>query len=88
MYFDRRAAHVTYCVIAVRRSRDEDQQLESNVDDRLCPAPDPTTAGALHPPIKAASTRPRGCLHLDRRIDFSAICFGMLLHLVVAESIS
>jgi hypothetical protein len=49
MYFDRRAAHVTYCVIAVRRSRDEDQQLESNVDDRLCPAPDPTTAGALSP---------------------------------------
>jgi hypothetical protein len=32
-----------------------------------------------------ASVRPPGRLHLDRRIDFSAICLGMLLHVVVAE---
>ena len=50
-------------------------------------APHPTQPllALFHPPIKAASTRPRGCLHLDRRIDFSAICFGTLLHLVVAK---
>jgi hypothetical protein len=35
----------------------------------------------LHPPIELPSFRPRGRLHLDRRIDFSAICFGTLLHL-------
>jgi hypothetical protein len=34
-----------------------------------------------------ASVRPPGRLHLDRRIDFSAICFGTLLHVLVAESI-
>jgi hypothetical protein len=28
------------------------------------------------PPIQLASFRPGGRLHLDRRIDFSAICFG------------
>jgi hypothetical protein len=39
----------------------------------------------FHPPIELASFRPRGRLHRDRRIDFSAICFGMLLHLAVAE---
>jgi hypothetical protein len=37
------------------------------------------------PPIKLASFRPRGHLDLDRWIDFSAVCFGTLLHLVVAE---
>jgi hypothetical protein len=31
------------------------------------------------PPIKLASRRPRGRLHPVRRIDFPAICFGMLL---------
>jgi hypothetical protein len=39
----------------------------------------------LHPPIELASLRPRGRLHLDRRIDFSAICFGPLLQIVAAE---
>jgi hypothetical protein len=39
----------------------------------------------FHPPIELASFRPCGCLHLDRRIDFSAICFGALLHLGIAE---
>jgi hypothetical protein len=38
-----------------------------------------------HPPIKLPSFQPRGGLHLDRRIDLSAICFGALLHVVVAE---
>ena len=32
----------------------------------------------LHPPIELASFRPHGRLHLDRRIDFPTICFGML----------
>ena len=39
----------------------------------------------LHPPIELAGFRPRGRLHLDRRMDFSAICFGTLLHLGGAE---
>ena len=39
----------------------------------------------FHPPIELASFRPHGRLDLDRRIDFSAICLGMLLHLGVAE---
>ena len=39
----------------------------------------------FHPPIELASFRPRGRLHLDRWIDFSAICFGTLLDLIVAE---
>jgi hypothetical protein len=33
----------------------------------------------LHPPIELASLRPHGRLHLDWRIDFSAICFGAVL---------
>jgi hypothetical protein len=37
------------------------------------------------PPIESASRRPLGRLDLDRRIDFSAICLGVLLHLVVTE---
>ena len=36
------------------------------------------------PPIELASLRPHGRLHLDRRIDSSAIRCGML-HLGVAE---
>jgi hypothetical protein len=39
----------------------------------------------FHPPIELASIRPRGRLHLDRRIDFAAICFGTLLHIRVAQ---
>ncbi len=37
------------------------------------------------PPIELASFRPRSGLHLDRRIDFAAIGFSMLLQVVVAE---
>jgi hypothetical protein len=39
----------------------------------------------LHPPIELASLRPRSRLHLDRRIDLSAIRFGTLPQLIVAE---
>jgi hypothetical protein len=39
----------------------------------------------FHPPIELASCRPRGSLHPDRGIDFSAICFGTLLDLIVGE---
>jgi hypothetical protein len=39
----------------------------------------------FHPPIELASVRPHGRLHLDRWIDFSAICFGDLLQVIVAE---
>jgi hypothetical protein len=39
----------------------------------------------FHPPIELASFRPCGHLDLDRRIDFSAICFGTLLQVIVAE---
>jgi hypothetical protein len=39
----------------------------------------------FHPPIELASPRPRGRLHLDRRIDFSAVCCGQVLQLVVAD---
>ena len=40
----------------------------------------------LHPPIELASSGPGGRLPLDRRVDFPAISFGMLLQLVLAES--
>jgi hypothetical protein len=36
----------------------------------------------FHPPIKLASLRPRGGVHLNRRTDFPAICFGTLLHAI------
>jgi hypothetical protein len=39
----------------------------------------------FHPPIELASARPRGRLHLDRWIDFSAICFSMLVDVIVAQ---
>jgi hypothetical protein len=39
----------------------------------------------FHPPIKLPSSGPGGSLHLDRRIDFSAICFGDLLQVIGAE---
>ena len=52
----------------------------------ICAAyPAPPFLPFFHPPIELASFRPRGRLHLDRRIDFSAICLGTLLHVVVAE---
>ncbi|HEY6685972.1 MAG TPA: hypothetical protein VI094_07160 [Propionibacteriaceae bacterium] len=37
------------------------------------------------PPIELAGFRPPGRLHLDRWIDFSAICVSTLLHVIVAE---
>jgi hypothetical protein len=48
-------------------------------------ASDPTVSRllpVLHPPVELAGFRPRGRLHVDRRIDFSAICFRTLPHLV------
>jgi hypothetical protein len=33
----------------------------------------------------SAGFRPRSRLHVDRRIDFSAICFGTLLHIGIAK---
>jgi hypothetical protein len=39
----------------------------------------------FHPPIELASARPRGRLHLDLRINFSAIPFGTLPQLGGAE---
>jgi hypothetical protein len=48
---------------------------------------DPPFLPFFHPPSELAGFRPRGRLHLDGRIDFSAICFGMQLHVLVAESI-
>jgi hypothetical protein len=35
--------------------------------------------------MELPSSGPRGQLHLDRGFDFSAISFGKLLHVVVAE---
>jgi hypothetical protein len=51
----------------------------------FAPHATPPFLPVFYPPIELASFRPGGRLHLDRRIDFSAICFGTLLHLVVAE---
>jgi hypothetical protein len=52
----------------------------------VCTAyPTPPFPPFLHPPIELASFGPSGRLHLDRRVDFSAICFSTLLHVVVAE---
>jgi len=39
----------------------------------------------FHPPIELNACRPRGRLHLDHWIDFSAICFGTPLHIGVAR---
>jgi len=39
----------------------------------------------LDPPVQLSGERPRGYIHLDRRVDFPAICFGAPLHLVIAE---
>jgi hypothetical protein len=38
-----------------------------------------------HPPVELASFRPRGRLHLDRWIDFSAICCVPPLQVGIAE---
>jgi hypothetical protein len=68
----------------VSRSRDEGQQLGSTVDGRLLRATPPLLP-FFHPPIKLPSLRPRGRLHLDQRIDFSAICVGTSLDLIISE---
>jgi hypothetical protein len=39
----------------------------------------------FHPPIELASARPRSRLHLDGRVDITAIYCRQALHLVVAE---
>jgi hypothetical protein len=62
------------------RSPDKDQQLGSAVAGR-----DPTVPAGLSSSIELASVTPGGGPHPDRRIDFSAICFCTLLHLVAAE---
>jgi hypothetical protein len=41
----------------------------------------------FHPPIELASSRPRGCLHFDRRIDFATIRSSDQLHVVVEINI-
>jgi hypothetical protein len=52
----------------------------------VCTAyPTPPFLPFFHPPIELASLRPGGRLNLDRWIDFSAICFGTLLDLIVGE---
>jgi hypothetical protein len=45
----------------------------------------PPLLPVFRPRIELVSFRPRGRLDLDGWIDFAAICFGMLLHLGVAE---
>ena len=49
------------------------------------PKPIPLGRIFLHPPIELAGSRPRGRLHPDRRMDFSAVCVSTLLQLAIAE---
>jgi hypothetical protein len=35
----------------------------------------------FHPPIERAASGPRCCLDFDRRVDFAAICFGVVIDL-------
>ena len=39
----------------------------------------------FHPPIELAGCRSRRPLHLDRWIDFPAVCLSMLVYVIVAE---
>jgi hypothetical protein len=39
----------------------------------------------LHPVVDLPSSRPRGRLHLNGRINCTAVCFGDLLQVIVAE---
>jgi hypothetical protein len=39
----------------------------------------------FHPPIELTGLGPRGLVYLDRRIDYAAVCFVDLLHVIVAE---
>jgi hypothetical protein len=45
----------------------------------------PPLLALFDPPIEKTSWRLPGRLHLDRRIDLSAIRFGTLPHLGIAE---
>ena len=47
--------------------------------------PTPPFLPFFHPPIEPASLRPRGYVDLDGWVDISAISFGKLLHVLVAE---
>jgi hypothetical protein len=69
----------------VSRSPVEDQQLRSTVDGRPHRVPDPTIPAVPSPTNRAGQPSTTWRLHLDRRIDFSAIGFGRLLHIVAAE---
>jgi hypothetical protein len=51
----------------------------------VCTVRDPTTAGVPSPTNELASFRHFGRLDLDGWIDFTAIRFGTLLHVAVAE---
>jgi hypothetical protein len=52
----------------------------------VCAAyPTPPFLPVLHPPIKLASWCPCGRLDVDRWVDNSAICFGKLLDILLAE---
>jgi hypothetical protein len=51
----------------------------------IAPYATPPLLPFFHPPIELASLGPCGRLHLDRRIDFPAICRGKLLNLGVTQ---
>ena len=50
----------------------------------LAAYPAPLFPPFLDPPVELACLGPRGRLHLDRRIDFPAICSGDLLQIIAA----
>jgi hypothetical protein len=65
--------------MAVSRSRDEDQQLDPPLAAVRTAYPTEPLLALFDPPIQPPSFAPCGHLHLDWRIDFSAVCFGKLL---------
>jgi hypothetical protein len=69
----------------VSRLRDEDQQLGSTAADRHHRVPDSTIPAVLSPTNRAGQLWTMWQYHLDRWIDFLAICFSMLVHVAVAE---
>jgi hypothetical protein len=71
--------------MAVSHTRDEDLHSDPPLTAVCTAYLTPPFLPFFDPPIELASLRPRGRHHVDRRIGFSAICFGTLLHLVVAE---
>jgi hypothetical protein len=64
---------------------DEDQLPSSISAGRSNPYSSPPLFALLDPVVELASVRPHRDLHLDRRINFSAICCGMLLQVGVTE---